>query len=109
MARHDAARVWTMRAIAALAVSLPVAAWSQTTPPRSDAPAAAPPVEAVPTDSLRTGEKLGDALSRSDGVIRPPAGVDPEMQKPTPDLSAGNMPVIPPPGSPGGNPNVQPK
>jgi hypothetical protein len=30
-----------------------------------------------------------------------------EMRAPTPDT--GNTPVIPPPGSPGGNPNVQPK
>jgi hypothetical protein len=32
---------------------------------------------------------------------RPP-GVDPEIRAPTPD--AGNTPVIPPPGSPGGDP-----
>jgi hypothetical protein len=37
----------------------------------------------------------------------PPAGVDPEMQKTTP--CGGELKVIPPPGSPGGNPNVQPK
>jgi hypothetical protein len=30
------------------------------------------------------------------------------MRAPTPDNS-GKMPVIPPPGSPGGNPNLQPK
>jgi hypothetical protein len=29
------------------------------------------------------------------------------MHAPTPDT--GNTPVIPPPGSPGGNPNVRPK
>jgi hypothetical protein len=29
------------------------------------------------------------------------------MQAPTPE--AGKTPVIPPPGSPGGNPSVQPK
>jgi hypothetical protein len=52
-------------------------------------------------------EPLGDRLARSDGVLCPPAGVDPQMHAPTPDT--GNTPVIPPPGSPGGNPNVRPK
>jgi opacity protein-like surface antigen len=53
------------------------------------------------------GANLSDKLARSNGVICPPAGVDPEIREPTPP--GGNMPVIPPPGSPGGNPNVQPK
>ncbi len=50
---------------------------------------------------------LSDQLARSDGVICPPARVDPEIHAPTPP--GGRMPVIPPPGSPGGDPNVQPK
>jgi hypothetical protein len=53
-------------------------------------------------------EPLGDRLAKSDGVICPPPGVDPEMHAPAPD-AGGNTPVIPPPGSPGGNPNVRPK
>ena len=52
-------------------------------------------------------EPLGDKLARSDGVLCPPAGIDPEMRAPTPD--AGKTPVIPPPGSPGGDPSVRPK
>ena len=52
-------------------------------------------------------EPLGDKLAKSDGVLCPPSGVDPEIRAPTPD--AGNTPVIPPPGSPGGDPNVRPK
>ena len=55
----------------------------------------------------QTSEPLGDKLARSDGVLCPPAGVDPEMRAPTPDT--GRTPVIPPPGSPGGDPNVRPK
>src|SRR5436190_13113928 len=61
-------------------------------------------------DGTTTGqsrEPLGDKLAKSDGVLCPPAGVDPEMRAPTPD--GGNTPVIPPPGSPGGDPNVRPK
>jgi hypothetical protein len=52
-------------------------------------------------------EPLGDRLAKSDGVLCPPSGVDPQIRLPTPD--AGNTPVIPPPGSPGGDPRVRPK
>jgi hypothetical protein len=53
------------------------------------------------------GQSLSDRLARSDGVICPPANVDPEIKAPTPP--GGAMPVIPPPGSPGGDPSVAPK
>ncbi|HET7888139.1 MAG TPA: hypothetical protein VFL62_18105 [Bradyrhizobium sp.] len=59
------------------------------------------------TTTGQAAEPLGDKLARSDGVLCPPPGVDPEIRAPTPD--AGNTPVIPPPGSPGGNPDVRPK
>jgi hypothetical protein len=49
---------------------------------------------------------LSNKLSQSNGVICPP-DVDPGMKAPTPNT--GTMPVIPPPGSPGGNQNLQPK
>jgi len=51
---------------------------------------------------------LSDKLARSDGVICPSEGVDPEIKQPVPE-GGGSMPVIPPPGSPGGDPSVQPK
>jgi len=47
-------------------------------------------------------------LSRSGGVIKPPAQVDPAMKQ-SPPLSGDRMPVIPPPGTPGGNPSIKPK
>lgn len=56
--------------------------------------------------SETTGENLSERLARTDGVICPP-NVDPDIRAPTPD--AGATPVIPPPGSPGGDPNVRPK
>jgi hypothetical protein len=59
------------------------------------------------TTTGQRAEALGDKLAKSDGVLCPPAGVDPQMHAPTPD--AGNTPVIPPPGSPGGDPTVRPK
>jgi hypothetical protein len=53
------------------------------------------------------GQTLSDKLAQSGGVICPPPGVDPGIKAPTPQ--GGTMQVIPPPGSPGGDPNVQPK
>jgi hypothetical protein len=52
-------------------------------------------------------EPLGDRLAESNGVLCPLEGVDPAMRAPAPDV--GKTPVIPPPGSPGGDPNVVPK
>jgi hypothetical protein len=51
-------------------------------------------------------QTLSDKLDQSNGVICPP-NVDPGIKAPTPP--AGKMPVIPPPGSPGGDQSVQPK
>ena len=58
-----------------------------------------------PTTTGR-GENLSEKLSRDEGVLCPP-NLGPDIKLPTPD--AGITPVIPPPGSPGGNPNVRPK
>jgi hypothetical protein len=69
-----------------------------------------PPRGTVAPEGSTTGQRsepLGDKLARSGGVLCPPAGVDPEMHAPTPDT--GNTPVIPPPGSPGGDPYLRPK
>src|SRR5262249_18465069 len=53
-------------------------------------------------------DDLSEKLARSGGVICPPEHVDPEIKQPTPP-TGGSMPVIPPPGSPGGDQSVQPK
>jgi hypothetical protein len=50
---------------------------------------------------------LSDKLEKSDGVITPPANMSPDIAVPAPDT--GTTPVIRPPGSPGGNQQVQPK
>jgi len=91
------------------------------TPPQATAPPStqraadcAPqdrPNRVTAPDGTTTGqsrEPLGDRLAKSDGVLCPPAGVDPEMHAPAPSTD-GAMPVIPPPGSPGGDPTVRPK
>lgn len=49
----------------------------------------------------------GEKLARTDGVICPPPDIDPDLHQPAPGGS--RTPVIPPPGSPGGDPTVQPK
>jgi hypothetical protein len=53
-------------------------------------------------------DDLSEKLARSGGVICPPEHVDPEIKQPTPP-TGGSMPVIPPPGSPGGDQSVRPK
>jgi hypothetical protein len=90
-------------------------------PPATNPPAASPPTHVdpkgcAPGERLQTegsgapqpksNEPLSDKLARTDGVLCPP-NVDPDIKAPTPP--GGRMPVIPPPGSPGGNQNVQPK
>ena len=58
-----------------------------------------------PGDSSKT---LSDKLNQGGGVICPP-NVDPGIKAPAPAPETDKMPVIPPPGSPGGDPNVKPK
>jgi len=58
------------------------------------------------TPQERTNQTLSEKLDLTKGVICPP-DVDPGIEAPTP--KAGKTPVIPPPGTPGGNPNIQPK
>jgi hypothetical protein len=50
---------------------------------------------------------LSDELSRSRGVICPPPEVDPGIS--AQPRGGGLTPVIPPPGSPGGDPRIIPK
>lgn len=87
-------------AITAFISPLPALAQIGTGPRPPDAPGPTVP-------GPRPGETLSDQLQRSDGVIPPPQNLDPDMHKPAPDT--GTMPVIPPPGSPGGNGNGLPK
>jgi hypothetical protein len=114
--------------MAAASLLIPGAAYAQApaspaTPPAQTAPpAATPPANCAPMAPHGSGtgattkegatvgqsnETLGDKLAKSDGTLCPPTGVDPEIRAPTPE--GGNMPVIPPPGSPGGDPGLRPK
>ena len=68
------------------------------------AQSAAPP---PPTDVGGQSGTLSDKLHANDGVIHPQGELDPGMHKEAP--KTGTMPVVPPPGSPGGDPGVTPK
>jgi len=62
----------------------------------------------LPKPGETTGSaNLSDELSRSKGVICPPAEVDPGIS--VPPKGGGVTPVIPPPGTPGGDPHIVPK
>jgi len=108
------ALVASVEAASAQAPPTPVTPMAQTAPVAAADNCA--PMQPVPpkgtvvpegTTTGQRGEPLGDKLAKSDGVLCPPAGVDPEIRAPTPD--AGNTPVIPPPGSPGGDRTIRPK
>lgn len=101
-----------MVAAPALAQAPPKSPSTAVTPSQTGCPPGAatvhPPGTTPPGATTgQTQEPLGDKLARSDGVLCPPTGVDPEIRAPTPDT--GTMRVIPPPGSPGGDQNLQPK
>ena len=123
--RRDKASSVRAGLIAAVLLSGPPIAFAQTGgtlqyPPPSvggDAqlyPAGAEPNKAVPTEpeqgiSGSSGDSLSHQLNRSGGVIHPPTNVDPGLTRPAPEVGPHSMPVIPPPGTPGGNPDVKPK
>ena len=102
---------------AAQAPPTPATPPATTAPPSPERSANCAPMQpkptasaAVPEGTATTGQRaepLGDKLARSDGVLCPPPGIDPEMRAPAPDT--GKTPVIPPPGSPGGDPTIRPK
>jgi hypothetical protein len=62
----------------------------------------APDADAPKTDLSKKNGELSDKLSKSNGVIHPEGGLDPKMQKPSPNT--GTMQVIPPPDLPGRQP-----
>jgi hypothetical protein len=75
-------------------------------------PAAAPAQPATPETGTAPGAQqpsrsLSKKLSNTNGVIAPPKTGDAMAE--APPANAAKTPVIAPPGSPGGNPAVQPK
>jgi hypothetical protein len=77
-------------------------------PPSASQP---PPEQIAPGSSMPPSSgttNLSQRLAKDQGTLTPPA-VDPGIQAPLPSHSEGTMPVIPPPGTPGGNQTVVPK
>jgi hypothetical protein len=96
--------------IAAMSVALAGPALAQST---RDAPSEGgvtcpPDVKGEPPTVGNGGSKsLSEKLADSNGVICPPAGLDQDMQVRPP--GGGQLKVVPPPGTPGGDPRTQPK
>jgi hypothetical protein len=108
-------RLWIIVGVTVVAAVTNVSAQSDHTapPPISSTPnlgceARTGGFVAVPAQGETTGSaNLSDELSRSKGVICPPAEIDPGISAPL--TGGGVMPVIPPPGTPGGDPRIIPK
>jgi hypothetical protein len=107
-------RPWIIVGVAVMAAVTSVSAQSERTapPPVSSTPNLGCEARtgglAVPAQGETTGSaNLSDELSRSKGVICPPAEIDPGISAPL--TGGGATPVIPPPGTPGGDPRVIPK
>ncbi len=90
----------------------PLAPAPESAPPPSheEGPACPPGVDKRTAPAIGTtgsSSNLSRQLSESGGVVCPPANVDPDMvERPS---AGGSLRVIPPPGSPGGDPAVIPK
>ncbi|HEX4894092.1 MAG TPA: hypothetical protein VFV47_12445 [Hyphomicrobiaceae bacterium] len=78
-------------------------AWGQTSGPDPADP------KRAPAEKMQPPESLSEKLSESEGVIRPPEGVDPDIKVPAPVPNPGTTKVIPPPGSPGNPDQSRPK
>src|ERR1700686_4373564 len=100
---------------ASVAVALISIASAQAQSDRPRPPAAAPstqgectPDSPRPPSNETTGSRpLSERLAESKGVLCPPPGIDPGLA--VPPVGGGRMRVIPPPGTPGGDPGIQPK
>jgi hypothetical protein len=69
-------------------------------PPNASQP---PPEQIAPGDG-----NLSEKLSRQQGMLQPNA-VDPGIRAPLPPRMSDPMAVIPPPGTPGGDPKMVPR
>jgi hypothetical protein len=106
-------KIMLRAAVIAASMAIPGAAWAQPSSPPTSTPAPPgplPPASPTPPEQIAPpAPSSGVAAGGASGVIRPPAGVDPGIQSKAPAPTPNSMPVILPPGTPGGNPTVQPK
>jgi hypothetical protein len=78
---------------------------------RTRLPPETPSHQTVPQadGSGSSNEPLSNKLGRSGGVIKPPADIDSGLTKSPPKAGSESMPVIMPPGTPGGKSGANPK
>ena len=99
-------------ALTALLATTPALGQSPQTgaPTNPVVPVAPPSPSTTPPEKIAPeSNDLSNTLSRQRGTIAPPGNVDPGMTVSPPRTGTGTTPVIPPPGSPGGNGAVIPK
>jgi hypothetical protein len=96
-------------ALALAGVATGAMAQQAQTPLPADTPKDCPPGTSANAPGLNNDSRgnLTDKLASSKGIICPPAGIDSGMQQKPPE--GGALKIVPPPGSPGGDPRVQPK
>jgi len=75
----------------------------------ASATAVAEEQKSEPVPGIDPNQSLSDQLDEGKGVINPPPVGDTEIQAPAPDPNPGTTPVIPPPGTPGGDQSIEPK
>jgi hypothetical protein len=117
MRRHDMRAGNIMAVVATVSTLFIAAAQAQSQRQQVPPPLAQPPNQnpcspgaraGAPGANETTGSRtLSDRLAESKGVICPPADVDPAIV--APPIGGGRTPVVPPSGTPGGDPNIQPK
>jgi hypothetical protein len=93
--------------LVALAVPTSWGAFAQPRPsgPSSDQNA---PSQFDAQSGQQRGQSLSERLDQSGGVIHPPADVDSGIHV-RPPATGDKMPVVPAPGSPGGDRTIKPK
>lgn len=84
-------------ALACATCAAPIAAQEVAPNPAPPGTLEAPPERIEPGPPVgQGGESLGEALTRSRGVIKPPPGIDPGLVEEPPPPSRFETPVIPP-------------
>jgi hypothetical protein len=84
-------------ALACLACTAPAAAQEVSPNPAPPGTLDAPPERIEPQPPVgQGGETLGEALTRTRGVIKPPPGIDPGLVEEPPPPGLFETPVIPP-------------
>ncbi len=87
-----------LAASVALAQDPSVPQRGQDADPKLPPPSEQIPEKVRPSDGTTDGPSLSEKLEKSDGVIKPPSGVDPEIKTIPPDPDTNSMPIIKPPG-----------